>query len=33
VEWGRLLLQLDADEEYQAFREGYLADKEIEEEE
>jgi hypothetical protein len=33
VEWGRILLELDTDAEYQAFREGYLANKEVEDDE
>jgi hypothetical protein len=32
VEWGRLLLQLDEDKEYQAFRKGFLDGKESENE-
>jgi Protein of unknown function (DUF3800) len=33
VEWGRLLLRLDADEEYQAFKKGYLDGRKNEDEE
>jgi hypothetical protein len=32
VQWGRLLLQLDKDQEYQNFREGFLANKDSEDE-